>query len=266
MRLLSTLVHLGLGARRWAIVTKEETPSAWLVSSGWYPMVPVAPGMGPVVETQRTPEDSSRVALRPKVGLSDPLEPATVLQVDDRTLVDAVIAGDREAYRELVERESTTVFRCCYRVLGHVEDAEDVAQESFVIAYRSLASWRGDGSVRSWLARIATRQALRAAARRTSPRSLDRDDRDGGLIGRIELADTPDPSARLTAADTAAQVREAVTNLPEPYRETIALRYFAELSIDEIAQTLDRPVGTVKVHVHRGLERLRTALSEESVA
>jgi RNA polymerase sigma-70 factor (ECF subfamily) len=62
------------------------------------------------------------------------------------------------------------------------------------------------------------------------------------------------------------QVREAVTNLPEPYRETIALRYFAELSIDEIARTVDRPVGTVKVHVHRGLERLRAALSEESVA
>jgi RNA polymerase sigma-70 factor, ECF subfamily len=229
-------------------------------------MVPVMPAIGPVGETPGTPEDSSRVSARPKVGLSDPPEPATVLQVDDRTLVDTIIAGDREAYRLLVERESTTVFRCCYRVLGHVEDAEDVAQESFVTAYRSLASWRGDGSVRAWLAQIATRQALRAAARRSRPTSLDGNVADGDRIERIELAETPDPSAAMTAADTAAQVREAVTNLPEPYRETIALRYFGELSIDEIAQTLDRPVGTVKVHVHRGLERLRAVLVEEFVA
>jgi RNA polymerase sigma-70 factor (ECF subfamily) len=198
--------------------------------------------------------------------LFDPPEPATVLQVDDRTLVDTIIAGDRDAYRLLVERESTTVFRCCYRVLGHVEDAEDVAQESFVTAFRSLASWRGDGSVRAWLAQIATRQALRAAGRRSRTISLDGDGSDAAPTERIPLAHAPDPSAAVTAADTAAQVRDAVTHLPEPYRETIALRYFAELSIDEIAQALDRPVGTVKVHVHRGLERLRAQLVEESVA
>lgn len=189
-----------------------------------------------------------------------------MLQVDDRTLVDTIIAGDRDAYRLLVERESTTVFRCCYRVLGHVEDAEDVAQESFVTAFRSLASWRGDGSVRAWLAQIATRQALRAATRRSRITSLDGGGTDTALTERIPLAQAPDPSAAVAAADTAAQVREAVTLLPEPYRETIALRYFAELSIDEIAQALDRPIGTVKVHVHRGLERLRAQLVEEFVA
>jgi RNA polymerase sigma-70 factor (ECF subfamily) len=200
------------------------------------------------------------------VGLFDPPEPATVLQVDDRTLVDTIIAGDRDAYRLLVERESTTVFRCCYRVLGHVEDAEDVAQESFVTAFRSLASWRGDGSVRAWLAQIATRQALRAATRRSRNISLDDGAGDTALTERIARAYAPDPSAAVAAADTAAQIREAVTLLPEPYRETIALRYFAELSIDEIAQALDRPIGTVKVHVHRGLERLRAQLVEEFVA
>jgi RNA polymerase sigma-70 factor (ECF subfamily) len=186
--------------------------------------------------------------------------------VDDRTLVDTIIAGDRDAYRLLVERESTTVFRCCYRVLGHVEDAEDVAQESFVAAYRSLASWRGDGSIRAWLAQIATRQALRAIGRRVRLASLD-DRPDGGMfaVGLDPMPDS-DPVAAVSAADRAAQVRDAVTHLSEPYRETIAPRYFAELSIEEIALTLDRPVGTVKVQVHRGLERLRVALAEESVA
>lgn len=196
----------------------------------------------------------------------DPTKPATVLQVDDRSLVDTIIAGDRDAYRLLVERESTTVFRCCYRVLGHVEDAEDVAQESFVAAYRSLATWRGDGPIRAWLAQIATRQALRAVGRRVRPGSLDDRIDLGDLPHGIDVFRESDPVAAQSAADQAAQVRDAVTNLPEPYRETIALRYFAELSIEEIARTLDRPVGTVKVHVHRGLERLRAALVEESVA
>lgn len=196
----------------------------------------------------------------------DSTKPATVSQVDDRTLVDSIIAGDRDAYRLLVERESTTVFRCCYRVLGHVEDAEDVAQESFVAAYRALATWRGDGSVRAWIAQIATRQALRAVGRRVRPASLDDRPSRRDLPGGIDIVRDADPLVVLSIADQAAQVRYAVTNLPEPYRETIALRYFAELSIEEIARTLDRPVGTVKVHVHRGLERLRAALVEESVA
>ena len=196
----------------------------------------------------------------------DPTEPATVAQVDDRTLVETILAGDRDAYRLLVERESTVVFRCCYRVLGHVQDAEDVAQESFVAAYRSLATWRGNDSVRPWLAQIATRQALRAVGRRLPTTSLDSSRGGNESTERIDRGSDFDPQAVVGAADRAAMVRDAVQNLPEPYRETIALRYFAELSIDEIAEALDRPVGTVKVHVHRGLERLRSALAEESVA
>ena len=105
-------------------------------------MVLFEPAIRPVPVTPRLCEDSSRVALGRRSGLLDASGPATVLQVDDRTLVEMIIAGDHDAYRLLVERESTTVFRCCYRVLGHVEDAEDVAQESFVTAFRSLASWR----------------------------------------------------------------------------------------------------------------------------
>jgi len=206
------------------------------------------------------------MSARPKVGLLDLAEPATVTQVDDRILVDRILAGDRDAYRLLVEREATTVFRCCYRVLGHVQDAEDVAQDSFVTAYRALATWRGDGSLHAWLAQIATRNAIRQARRRVPAASLDLGMDWTGLVDRIGGSDGTDPAAMAGAAESAKMIRDAVRVLPEPYRETIALRYFAELSIEEIARSLDRPVGTVKVHVHRGLERLRIALAEESVA
>lgn len=185
--------------------------------------------------------------------------------MDDQSLVDAILGGDQDAYRLLVEREATTVFRCCYRVLGHIQDAEDVSQDTFVIAYRSLRSWRGDGPLRAWLARIATRQALRAIDRGRLPTSMGLDD-DIEHLEPMMVAPGEEPLPSLLTSERAAQVRASVAALQEPYRETIALRYFAGLTPDEIALTVGRPVGTVKVHAHRALARLRLALAEVRLA
>src|SRR3990170_3109777 len=85
---------------------------------------------------------------------------------DEQAIVRAVLDGDRDAFRVLVEHESAAVIRACHRVLGDLGEAEDVAQEAFVIAYRSLASWRADGPFGAWLARIAVRLAIRQSTRR----------------------------------------------------------------------------------------------------
>src|SRR3982751_2902904 len=87
---------------------------------------------------------------------------------DDRAAVDAILGGDRDAFRVLVDREAPSVIRACYRVLGDPHEAEDAAQEAFVIAYRSLAAWRGEGTFGAWLSRIAVRVALRQFRRRKS--------------------------------------------------------------------------------------------------
>ena len=79
----------------------------------------------------------------PIVATSVPLDPSTPL--DDASIVAAILDGDRDAYRLLVDRESRALVRACLRVLGDLQEAEDVAQEAFVSAYRSLASWRADG-------------------------------------------------------------------------------------------------------------------------
>jgi RNA polymerase sigma-70 factor, ECF subfamily len=195
------------------------------------------------------------------VGLSPWLGGCTVLHVDDRSLVDAILDGDQDACRLLVEREAATVFRCCFRVLGHIQDAEDVSQETFVIAYRSLRTWRGDGSLRAWLARIAMRQALRTADRGRRPMSLELDD-DIKHVEPMTASSGDEPLPSLITSERAAQVRASVAALPEPYRETIALRYFAGLTPEEIALAVGRPVGTVRVHAHRALARLRLTLAE----
>ena len=92
---------------------------------------------------------------------------------DDRATVEAVLAGDRDAFRRLVDREGPAVVRACYRILGDIHEAEDAAQEAFVTAYRSLPGWRGDGPFGAWLTRIAVRIALRQASRRKSVAWLD---------------------------------------------------------------------------------------------
>ena len=184
-------------------------------------------------------------------------EHAGTLEVPaERRAVDAVLAGDRDAFRVLVERESAAVIRACHRILGDIHEAEDAAQEAFVIAFRSLAGWRADGPFGAWLTRIAVRIALRRAQKRRDVRWIDPTDPDRPL----DLPGGPDPAVTSLRAERAADVRSAVAKLDEPYRETIALRFFGELSLDEIATQTGRPLGTVKTHLHRGLIRLRGAV------
>jgi RNA polymerase sigma-70 factor (ECF subfamily) len=186
---------------------------------------------------------------------------------DDRAIVDAVLAGDRDAYRRIVERESAAVVSVCARILGDRSEAEDVAQEAFVIAYRSLATWRGDGPLGAWLARIAVRLAIRNAGRRKQVTWLDPLAAEADEPGQTRYrtsgsADAVDPAHTVLRAERDARVRAAVAALEEPYREVVALRFFAERSLVEIADVTGRPLGTVKTHLHRGLARLRKGLED----
>lgn len=184
---------------------------------------------------------------------------------DERLTVEAVLSGDRNAFRVLVDREAAMVIRACYRILGDRHDAEDAAQEAFVIAYRSLGSWRGDGTFGAWLSRIGVRVALRQAARRRTVQWVTPaggSDSDPAIQIADRSATAADPAILAVRAERTADLRSAVARLDEPYRETVALRFFAERSLAEIAAETGRPLGTVKTHLHRGLQRLRDVLGE----
>ena len=182
---------------------------------------------------------------------------------DERAVVDAVLAGDRDAFRRLVEHESRAVIATCTRILGDRVEAEDVAQEAFVTAYRSLASWRSDGSFGAWLSRIAVRLAIRRAAQRKQVVWLDpATEADGTMAIAAAAVATDDPAQTVLRSERDARLRAAVAGLEEPYREVVALRFFAERSLAEIAAVTERPLGTVKTHLHRGLARLRLAIDE----
>jgi RNA polymerase sigma-70 factor, ECF subfamily len=192
--------------------------------------------------------------------------PATERPVDaDRALVDAVLQGDADAFRELVDREGASVVRACSRILGDRSEAEDLAQEAFVIAYRSLPAWRGDGRLGAWVTRIAVRLALRQASRRQRVGWFAIDAAEtGGPMMVISADPAPaDPVVHALRVERDTELRRVVGALGEPYREVVALRFFADLSLAEIAMVTERPLGTVKTHLHRGLARLRELVAED---
>ena len=221
-------------------------------------------GPEPRPRADSTPRRTETPTLTDRTGTA-PLDlgPTT----DDRTIVDAVLAGDRHAFRLLVEREGPAVVAACARILGDRAEAEDVAQEAFVIAYRSLSTWRADGAFGAWLSRIAVRLAIRRAKARRQvtwldPRAAEADPAGNDRYRTGNAADAVDPATTVLRAERDTTLRSAVASLDEPYREVVALRFFAERSLQEIADATDRPLGTVKTHLHRGLARLRRALEE----
>ena len=145
-------------------------------------------------------------------------------------------------------------------------------------AYRALGTWRGEGPFGAWLARIATRIAVRRAGRRRPVTWIDPSPAyaEGAASGGRDtigeagltavLGSGADPAHLAVRAERAAAIRTAVAGLDEPYREVVILRFFAELSLAEIAVQADRPLGTVKTHLHRGLARLRRSLESEGGA
>jgi RNA polymerase sigma-70 factor, ECF subfamily len=178
----------------------------------------------------------------------------------DRELVDAVLGGNADAYRMLIERESRAVMALCSSIVRDPEEASDVAQEAFLQAYRSLAGYRGDGTFGAWVGRIATRMAVQrvGARRRLATAELAVDIRaDDAQV---------DPERQFMNAENATALRAAVDRLPADQREVVTLRFFNDMPIEQIAAVTHAPIGTVKSRLHRALERLRGQTDLRSVS
>jgi len=167
---------------------------------------------------------------------------------EEREAVEACRRGEREAFDRLVLRYQRDVYRLCYRFVNNHEDANDLAQDVFLRAWRAIPRFRGQSSLATWLYRIAVNACLNfRALRRPATQELPED-----------LADpVRGTEARLAAEDEARRVREAVERLPEKQRATLILKVYHELTHEEVAQILGSTVGTVKANLFHALANLR---------
>ncbi|MGE3820637.1 MAG: RNA polymerase sigma factor [Isosphaeraceae bacterium] len=178
-----------------------------------------------------------------------------VVPTDDLALVEALLAGNPSAPGWLVQRFQADVFALCFRMMGHRQDAEDVAQETFLRALRGIQGFDTNRPVRPWLLGIAAnrcRTALVKRARRPvlAESAEDREDH------RPSLAD-PD--------DLAGELARALERLRPEYRTVFTLFHERNLPYEEIAQAVERPVGTVKTWLHRARAEMAAYLGRRGV-
>jgi len=180
----------------------------------------------------------------------------------DEQLVERAVAGDADAFGEIVRRWERRIYALAYGILGREEDARDAAQETFINAFRNLSNFRGEAKVSSWLHRIAVNQCI-TRQRRASVRSetsLEYEQEEGG-----QQFATPPASSPLKQAEGRERrevVRKAVSTLPMELREVIVLKEFEDLTFQEIADTLQIPLSTVKSRLYTALKQLRMKLEK----
>ncbi len=180
-------------------------------------------------------------------------------------IVRRVLQGDVNAFEKLVTEYERAVYAIAQRMTGNAEDAADMTQETFIKAYNSLSSFRGDSKFSVWLYRIANNVCLdflRSRSRRPTV-SLSTEDDDGEET-QLDIADeSQSPELLLESALTRDAVRRGLDSLPPDYKQILLLREIQGLSYEEIAAALGIESGTVKSRIFRARKRLCTFLIED---
>jgi len=177
---------------------------------------------------------------------------------EERDWIEAARRGDIEGWERLVETHQQSIFRLAYLLLGDADDAEDIAQETFIHAYRALQRFDPARPLRPWLMRIATN--LCHNWRRSMSRYM--------VALQNVLKNEPQPGSAYEPAEhnvAMDNLWKTINRLPLPDQQVIYLRYFLECSETETAEVLGIALGTVKSRSHRALARLRDVLQAEDL-
>jgi RNA polymerase sigma-70 factor, ECF subfamily len=170
----------------------------------------------------------------------------------DLPLVERFRAGERRAFDELVRRHQRAIFTVARRYLRNDADAADVAQQTFVRAFKALDGFRGAASVRSWLYRIAINVALNHVRDHAREKSQE--------IEENRLTTNATGPQRIIAGEDAARLRAAIAELPPKQRMVLELRVFDDLSFREVAELADCTENAAKVNFHYAVKRLKELL------
>ena len=181
----------------------------------------------------------------------------------DQLLVERAQGGDQHAFDQLVSKYQRKLGRLLSRFIRDPAEVEDVAQEAFIKAYRALPSFRGDSAFYTWLYRIGINTAKNylVAQGRRAPTSTDFDSEEAeGFEDAAQLRDINTPESLLLTKQIGETVNAAMDALPEELRTAIVLREIDGLSYEDIASTMDCPIGTVRSRIFRAREAVAAKL------
>jgi RNA polymerase sigma-70 factor (ECF subfamily) len=184
---------------------------------------------------------------------------ALVMEQTDAALIRSTLRGETASYNTLVKRYQRQVYNLAYRMLGNADDAGDLVQDTFLRAYGALSSFRQDAVFLTWLYKIASNLCIDQMRSRKSRGALSLD---------VELEEGREPMADRSSSPEDTVIRGAVSDivqqmvmtLPRKYRIVVVMRHLQGMSIEEIAEQLNLPSGTVKTHLFRAREMLRERL------
>ena len=188
-------------------------------------------------------------------------------RVQDGQFIERLKRGESAAFETLVNERSGEIYGLLYRLTENAEEARDLTQETFLRAFQSIRSFRGDSDLRTWIYRIAINQARNRwrwwrRRRRDSTVSIDSTDESGkpALVATLKADNVQSPEQDTLAHERERILRNALKGLRRVYRETVILRDIEGFAYEEIAVALDISVGTVKSRLARGRQELRTKL------
>jgi RNA polymerase sigma-70 factor, ECF subfamily len=187
-------------------------------------------------------------------------------QAEDDILITHALAGDSEAFGQLVKKHHELLFNLSFRMLGSREEAEDVIQQVFIEAYRHLKDFHREAQFSTWLYSITlnrTRNCLRSRKSRSLV-SIDPNWTDDEQRSEIQLMDySPTPEKILEKKSDLEWLHKNVKSLSADYQAIVSLHYFQNLPLQEVSARLKRPVATVKVYLHRARKELLKLWSED---
>ncbi|WP_019123997.1 RNA polymerase sigma factor SigW [Brevibacillus massiliensis] len=180
----------------------------------------------------------------------------------EKRLTERAKRGDREAFAELVDIYKDKIYQLAFRMVGNRQEAEDIAQETFLRVFANLHTYDESYKFSTWIYRIATNLCIDRGRKKKPHFSLD-EEADGteGLDWYSRLSSNEKtPEEKMVTRELQDTVQEALTQLSPKYRSIMILRYIEDLSLQEISDVLKLPITTIKTRIHRGREALRGKL------
>jgi RNA polymerase sigma-70 factor, ECF subfamily len=182
---------------------------------------------------------------------------------DDATLIRQTLAGDRSAFGSLVRKYQDRLFNVAFRLAGHVEDARDITQDAFINAFESLHRFQGEAQFFTWLYRIAVNAAISRQRKRRETVSLQHGGRpDKPLPEPFDESFDHQPGDAIERRESDLRIHQALQRVSPDFRTVLVLRDLDGMKYEEIAATLELPIGTVRSRLHRARLELRTILEK----